>query len=103
MAVKDHTKQQANTGIRNRIREPKKYKVIMYNDNFTTMEFVVDILVQIFHKSEPEAEQLMMTVHRKGQAVVGVYPMDIAKTRVNKALQQARKQGYPFRMSIEEE
>lgn len=103
MPAKDNTKRQTNTGTRTRVREPKKYKVIMHNDNFTTMEFVVDVLVTIFHKNEMEAEQLMLMVHQKGHAVVGIYSMDMAKTRISKALQRARAEGFPFRMTMEEE
>lgn len=100
---KDNSKQQTGVGTRTRVREPKKYKVIMHNDNFTTMEFVVDVLVTIFHKNQLEAERLMLDVHQKGRAVVGIYPYDMAKTRVSKALQRARAQGFPFRMTMEEE
>lgn len=96
------TKEQSGTSTLTRVREPKKYKVIMHNDNFTTMEFVVDVLVRIFHKDEEEAEILMLTVHQKGSAVVGVYSKDMARTRINKALQLARSKGFPFRMTMEE-
>lgn len=82
---------------------PKKYKVIMHNDDFTTMDFVVEILVTIFHKSLKEAEKLMLYVHEKGSAVAGIYPYDIARTKVSLALQEAKKQGFPFQMTLEEE
>ena len=76
----------------NEIKEPKQYIVVMLNDDFTTMEFVVRILVEIFRKD----------VHRSGQAVVGKYPYDIAATRVKRALSLAKAEGFPFRMFIEE-
>ena len=85
-----------------RIKEPKQYSVIMINDDFTTMEFVVSILVDIFHTDELTAQALMMTVHKNGQAVVGKYPYDIASTKVKKALERAKEEGFPFRMIIEE-
>lgn len=85
-----------------KIKEPKQYKVVMHNDDFTTMEFVVDVLVDIFHKSEMDAQTIMLGVHKKGSAVVGLYPYDIATTRVNKALARARAEGFPFRMTVEE-
>jgi len=85
-----------------RIKEPAKYQVIMLNDDFTTMEFVVGILVGIFHKDQVTAEALMLDVHNKGRAVVGRYSYDIAVTRTNKAMEKARKEGFPFRMTVEE-
>lgn len=88
--------------IRSDIREPRHYRVIMHNDDFTSMEFVVEILITIFHKNEVEAEQLMMTVHRSQRAAVGTYPYDIAVTKVQAALKQAREEGFPFRLTVEE-
>ncbi|SDB12019.1 ATP-dependent Clp protease adaptor ClpS [Eubacterium oxidoreducens] len=98
MATQGAAKEQTKS----RIREPKRYRVIMHNDDFTTMEFVVDILVRIFHKNEIEAEQIMMSVHQKGSAVVGVYPYDIAKTRILESMNRAKAEGFPFRMTMEE-
>jgi len=85
-----------------KLREPKQYKVIMHNDDFTSMEFVVDVLESIFHKDPLTAESLMLDVHEKGQAVVGKYPYDIAKTKVTAALARAKAEGFPFRMTLEE-
>ena len=86
----------------NRVKEPKKYNVIMLNDDFTTMEFVVSVLVDIFRKDEVTAQAIMMNVHKNGQAVVGKYPYDIAVTRVNTVHDRARSEGFPFRMTVEE-
>lgn len=96
MSLQGETRE--NTRIK--IREPKHFKVIMHNDDFTTMDFVVDILIDIFHKDEPEAERLMMMVHENGQAVVGAYPYDIAVTKVQSAAARAKVEGYPFRLTI---
>ncbi|MCR5605125.1 MAG: ATP-dependent Clp protease adaptor ClpS [Lachnospiraceae bacterium] len=87
---------------KDRVKEPKKYNVVMFNDDFTTMDFVVDILMDVFNKNKDDAEVLMMTVHKSGKAVVGEYPYDIALTKVNRASELARKEGYPFRMTVEE-
>lgn len=87
---------------KNKIKEPKQYNVVMHNDDFTTMEFVVSILVDIFHKDEVTAHELMMQVHKAGRAVVGSYSYDIAHTKVGIALDRARSYGYPFRMTVEE-
>ena len=85
-----------------RVKEPKQYNVIMLNDDFTTMEFVVSVLVDIFRKDEVTAQAIMMKVHKNGQAVVGKYPYDIAATRVNTVHDRARSEGFPFRMTVEE-
>ena len=87
---------------KNKVREPKQFKVIMHNDDFTTMEFVVSILMEVFHKDEFTANELMLIVHKVGWAVVGRYSFDIAHTKVNIALEKARSYGYPFRMTVEE-
>ncbi len=85
-----------------RVREPGQYNVIMFNDDFTTMEFVVRILISIFHKDEATAEMLMLMVHERGRAVIGTYPHDIAVTKVSQALSRARDEGFPFKMQVEE-
>ena len=85
-----------------KIKEPKRFNVIMINDDFTTMEFVVSVLVDIFHKDQVSAEAIMLNVHKNGKAVVGKYPYDIAVTKVNAALSRAKSEGFPFRMTIEE-
>ncbi len=86
----------------NQLREPRMYKVIMLNDDFTTMEFVVQILVEIFHKDAASAESIMLTVHRNGRAVVGIYTYDVAVTKITAATRRAREEGFPFRMVVEE-
>ena len=97
MSVKGQTKERSKIGL----KEPQQYNVIMLNDDFTTMEFVVEILIDIFHKDPVSAEKLMMTVHKGGSAIVGAYPYDIAVTKVNAATTRAKAQGFPFRMRIE--
>ncbi|MCR5684410.1 MAG: ATP-dependent Clp protease adaptor ClpS [Lachnospiraceae bacterium] len=98
MSVKSEYKEKTNQ----RLKEPGQYHVVMLNDDFTTMDFVVKVLVEIFHKDAMTAEALMMDVHRSGRAVVGTYPYDIAVTKVNAALARAKAEGFPFRMTIEE-
>lgn len=85
-----------------KVREPKRYKAVMYNDDFTPMDFVVEVLMTIFKKSEEEAFQIMMTVHNSGKAVVGVYSYDIAKSKVEESVAIAREEGYPFKVKVEE-
>lgn len=98
MSTRESTKGSTNI----KLREPKQYNVIMLNDDFTTMEFVVSILVDIFRKDHATANQLMMFVHKNGRAVVGAYPYDVALSKTNKALDRAKAEGFPFRMTIEE-
>lgn len=85
-----------------KLKEPKLYTVIMLNDDFTTMDFVVQILRDIFHKDPITAETIMLDVHKKGRGVVGRYPYDIALTKVNEALERAKQEHFPFRMTLEE-
>ena len=96
-------KEQSATRERQRIdqREPRRYKVTIYNDDFTTMEFVVMILTQIFFKSEAGAETLMLQVHHSDKAVVGIYSYDVATSKVRKATNMAREAGYPLRLTVE--
>ena len=98
-------KEQSGLKERQRIdlKEPRRYKVIIYNDDFTTMEFVVMILKQVFFKSEEEAQALMLQVHHSDKAVVGIYSYDIAVSKANKATNMARENGYPLRLTIEKE
>ena len=98
-------KEQSSIRERQRIdlREPRRYKVTIYNDDFTTMEFVVKILKVVFFKSEAEAEALMLQVHHSDKAVVGIYSYDIAVSKVNKATQMARQEGFPLRLTCEPE
>lgn len=85
-----------------RVREPKHFNVIMLNDDFTTMEFVVNVLETVFNKDKATAEALMLMVHNNGRAAVGTYPYDIALTKIGKAMTLAKEKGFPFRMTVEE-
>ncbi len=98
MATKDAVKEKTSS----KVKEPRQYNVVMHNDDFTTMDFVVEVLVDIFHKDRVTAQAIMLNVHKKGKAVVGKYPYDIASTKVNAALSRAKSQGFPFRMTLEE-
>lgn len=85
-----------------KIKKPKNYKVIMHNDDYTTMEFVIEVLVRIFNKSVVEAEKIMLDVHKKGRGVAGIYSYDIAVTKVAAAMSMAKNEGFPFKMTTEE-
>jgi ATP-dependent Clp protease adaptor protein ClpS len=85
------------------VKVPKKFTVIMHNDDFTTMEFVVAILNDIFNKSIEEANKIMMEVHKNGKGIAGIYPYDIAISKANKAMTIAKEEGFPFKLTVEEE
>ncbi|NPA61271.1 MAG: ATP-dependent Clp protease adaptor ClpS [Epsilonproteobacteria bacterium] len=82
--------------------EPDRYKVILHNDDYTTMEFVIEVLVKVFHKSIVESEQIMLTVHKKGKAVCGIYTYDIAQTKVYQVRQLAKENGFPLLATFEQ-
>ena len=86
-----------------KIKKPKLYRVIMHNDDFTTMEFVVEVLKTVFNKDINTSNKIMMDVHKIGRGIVGVYPYDIAATKVAIALGMAKEEGFPFNITIEEE
>jgi len=85
------------------VDKPRMYKVLLHNDNYTTMEFVVLVLMSVFHKSESDAVQTMWDVHRKGVGLAGVYQRDIAETKVQRVLQMARQAQFPFMCTMEPE
>ena len=85
-----------------KIKKPKQYKVVMYNDDYTTMEFVINVLVSVFNKKLIEAEKIMLDVHERGKGVAGIYSHDIAITKVYTAMSMAKEQGFPFKLTVEE-
>ncbi len=90
------------TKTRRKVQQPKLFKVLLHNDDYTTMEFVVYILMTVFHRSEAEAVRIMLHVHHNGVGVAGVYPREVAETRVAQVEVLARQHEYPLRCSIEE-
>ncbi len=85
------------------IQEPKKYKVILLNDNYSTVEFVIQILMQIFKKNLDEATSITMNIHDNGKGVCGVYTYEIAETKVAQVKNNARKAQFPLKAIMEEE
>jgi len=81
--------------------EPEQYKVILHNDDYTTMDFVIEVLMRIFHKSLTESEQIMLAIHKRGKAVCGIYTYDIAQTKVYQVRQMAKKNGFPLLATFE--
>ena len=85
------------------LKYPKKYKVFILNDDYTSMDFVVDILMSIFHKSYQEAENIMLEVHKKGKGLCGVYTHEIAETKVVQVIKKAKDNNFPLKATLEEE
>ncbi|AEF84007.1 ATP-dependent Clp protease adaptor protein ClpS [Treponema primitia ZAS-2] len=84
-----------------KLSEPEDFRVVILNDHFTTMEFVVEILMGIFHKSVEEANRLMLEIHRKGRSIAGVYSWDIAQTKAEQVHTLARQNEFPLRCVVE--
>lgn len=86
-----------------KLQPPRKYKVLMHNDDYTTMEFVVLVLQKYFQKNYHEAQAIMLEVHSKGYGVCGVYTYEVAESKVAKVIKYARENGHPLRCSTEPE
>ncbi len=89
--------------LRKEFKRPSMYKVIMLNDNYTTMEFVVDILKNIFQKTAAQANKIMLNIHHNGSGIAGVYTYDIAHTKVKQVHDKAEKSGFPLKCILEKE
>ncbi|WP_281951374.1 ATP-dependent Clp protease adapter ClpS [Nitrosophilus kaiyonis] len=98
MAVKKDTQTKEIT----KTKEPKLYKVFLLNDDYTTMDFVVEILCDIFHKSYEEAVQIMLLVHKNGKGLCGVYTYEIAETKIDEVHRRARANDFPLKAIMEE-
>lgn len=99
------TKNQENTVFETKTAKPKPpsmYKVILLNDDYTPMEFVVDVIQRFFSRTREQATQIMLKVHTEGAGVCGVYPHDIAETKLNQVLEYAREHQHPLQCTIEE-
>lgn len=87
--------------VQSKTAKPKMYKVVFHNDDYTTMEFVVSILMNIFHHTEASAIKIMMHIHTNGVGVAGVYTKEVAETKVAQTTHHARKNDYPLEVTIE--
>lgn len=88
---------------RPKTERPRRYVVVLHNDDYTTMEFVVHVLQKFFHLSETEATQVMLHVHHKGYGIVGTYTRDVAETKAAQVMAYAKEHGHPLRCSAEPE
>jgi ATP-dependent Clp protease adaptor protein ClpS len=85
------------------LEEPRMFKVLLHNDDYTSMDFVVDVLMSIFHKNAMEAEKIMIEIHEKGIGVCGVYSFEIAQTKAEQVRQKAKQNEFPLLATIEED
>jgi len=95
----EHVREQ----VRPETKEPSLYRVILLNDDYTTMEFVIHVLETIFNKTAAEAAQIMLSVHKKGSGICGVFTREIAETKLSAVHSTARKSGYPLKCIMEKE
>jgi ATP-dependent Clp protease adaptor protein ClpS len=96
------TGRRAGTEVRERAAQPPRFKVVLYNDDYTPMEFVVALLESVFGMGPAQATATMLHVHRKGSGVAGVYALEIAETKVATVHRMAESAGYPLRAGVEE-
>ena len=85
------------------VREPSMYRVLLHNDDYTTMEFVVEILMVVFNKTAETATEIMLNVHKKGVGICGVYTYEVAETKVGTVSRLAKEHGFPLKCTMEEE
>ena len=85
------------------LEEPRMFKVLLHNDDYTSMDFVVEVLTTIFHKSYVEAERIMLHIHETGKAVCGIYSFEIAQTKAHQVKQKAKQNEFPLLATIEED
>ena len=96
------TQRQQESTAQFKVKEPSMYDVIMLNDDVTTMDFVVRVLMRVFHKSKEIAQSLMMKIHLEGSAVVGTYSKDIAQSKAQLTMQLAKAEGFPLTVTVKE-
>ncbi len=101
MAVENDSDTGVLTRSREELKPPEEFRVILLNDDYTTMEFVVSVLMTVFHKPVPEATRIMLDVHKKGRGIVGVYSFDIATTKITQVHTLAKQNGFPLKCMME--
>jgi len=89
--------------IETKIKKPNKYRVIIHNDDYTSMDFVVQVLVGVFKKQVVEATKIMFDVHKKGSGIAGIYSYDVGITKIDQTMQMSEESGFPLKLTLEEE
>ncbi len=87
--------------IEEQLKEPDMYRVILHNDHYTTMDFVIEVLIKVFHKNMLDATKIMLDVHKKGKGIVGIYSYDIARTKVALVIQMSKTKEFPLKCTYE--
>ncbi len=105
MATRKHEETEGDLELveRPKTKRPRRYHVVLHNDDYTTMEFVVHVLMTFFHKSETEATQIMLQIHLKGYGIVGLFTRDVAETKAKQVMDYAKENGHPLRCTAEPE
>ena len=103
MASNTQFSDQTDSDVQVEFDVPPQYKVLFFNDDYTTMECVVEVLMDDFNKTFEEASAVMLEIHKSGKGVAGVYPYDIAATKARSAQNKARTQGFPLQITVEED
>jgi ATP-dependent Clp protease adaptor protein ClpS len=98
-----HGQEEILTATENRVEHPPMFRVLLHNDDYTPMEFVVMLLREVFHRSEAEAVRIMLAVHKRGIGVAGIYPYEVAESKMGRVHQLAKASDHPLKCSIEEE
>lgn len=98
----EHTETGVKTRTEEEIKAPRPYRVLLHNDAYTTMEFVIEVIITVFQKPAAEATRIMLDVHEKGIGVVGIYPYDIAATKAREVEKRARQNDFPLKCTVEE-
>jgi len=96
-----HTDGSVKERVTPKKQEPELYKVLLLNDDYSTMDFVIEVLESVFQKSPAEAYRIMLHVHTQGQGLAGVYPWEVAETKVDTVTEMAKTAGFPLRATIE--
>lgn len=97
----DKTVLSSDSETKEDLKEPGIYQVLLHNDDYTSMEFVVDVLVEVFNKTSVEASKIMMSVHQKGVGVAGIYPYDIGISKIHEVKRRAKEESYPLLCTLE--
>lgn len=98
-----HTKEETSTKTRTLAQEPSLFRVLLHNDDYTTMEFVVSVLMHVFQKTMEESTRIMLNVHLEGIGVCGIYPHEVAETKVDTVHTLARQNGFPLKCTMEKD
>ncbi|MHC1751674.1 ATP-dependent Clp protease adaptor ClpS [Humidesulfovibrio sp.] len=102
MSGNTDTRQAPGLDFANETSEPRRFKVLLHNDDYTTMDFVIHVLKRVFNKPEVEAMRIMLAVHKQGLGMCGVYTAEVAETKVDTVHIMAKAAGFPLRASLEE-